>query len=624
MRKNIATLAMAALLGITAMLQSGCSGGEDVGTADNPKAEMSNIKAALRSSQRIRNKQKRIDLLRRTYETAGELKSRWPGAVDIDPFLATYQEKLNQIPQTVYELSLLTENIDSFKWALNQSKKIQIKPSELLKFWAFGREWMDFIIAEYPETALPVYINRTLDIHHVNFFNKHAAAFKNQGATFKTPLETAEFNCKYGRFLAKEFEAAIEKQDAERIDFLLIHTPDRNAAPVLDRKTLSTLCALGDYLFLELKDEALACKLIELRYPLNRIDLSDIGFGSDFMAALTADMEYAVRALGLNKWRGPLTKQDTLFLLSLSPDALSAVDRKYVTETIDLCLKRNKTPLAMRLITFQEQAQSMTYDDYDVLLGKAIRYGNPEILEYICKQCDDMDIYTIDLVRMASNYKMFVKYSPRILTHLSKGESESTNGGNAVMNALTDVLTSTHHEASTYVLKKYALDKKWETKPNGQTLLMDLCLAGNLPAAKYLIEVRKANIHERTTYNQLANSLFGRSDPQEGKLCAMHFAAQSGNSALIKYLAAKRANVNAQSYYGVTPLMQAVSNGHMTATKMLLSLRANVNATMDSRFANFPMSEDGTYDQLSNAYRRASHNGHTEILGVLKKAGARP
>lgn len=624
MKKNIASLAMAALLGITTVLQSGCSGGADVGTAETPKAEISNIKAALRSSRRMLNKEKKIDFLRRSHETAATLKSRWPEAKEIDPFLAKYKEKLDEIPNTVYELSLLTEDFEAFKWALSQSKEIQIEPFVLMKLWVFGQEWMNFVIAEYPETALPVYINKALEIQQTDFFNQHAAAFKAHGATLNTPLDTAEFNRNYLHFLAAEFDSAMAKKDAERIDFLLTHTPDHHAAPVIDRKTKTTLRTLGDYLFLELKDEALACKLIELHYPLNKINLEEIGFGPDFTAALTADMQYAIQMLALDKWRGPLSKQDTLFLLTLSPNALGGVDRRYIDETIDLCMEREKTSLAMRFITFLEQTDALTPEGYDDLLGRAIQYENPEIFEYVCTQSDDMEIYDIDLVRLAGNYNMFVKYSPKILNHLAKNDPQGASNNSAAFIALNDVLTSTNHAAAAYVLKKYELDKKWETNPDGRTLLMELCLAGNLPAAKYLIEVKKADVNARTSYAQLADTLFGRSDPREGKFCPMHFAAQSGNSALIKYLASKRGNVNAQSYYGVTPLMFAVSNGHLNATKMLIALRANVNATMDSRFADYPRPEDGTYDELSNAYRRASNNGHTEILEVLKKAGARP
>ena len=158
----------------------------------------------------------------------------------------------------------------------------------------------------------------------------------------------------------------------------------------------------------------------------------------------------------------------------------------------------------------------------------------------------------------------------------------------------------------------------------GHTLTMDLCLAGNLPAVKYLVDGGKADLDKTTRHTKEENGLFGHSDAAEGNLTVMHFAAKSGNSALIKYLASKRVSVNDQTYFGVTPLMYAASMGHLDAVKMLIYLKADVNARMASSLKTSTMPEPGTYDQLLNAYQRAQHNGHEGIVAILKEAGAAP
>ena len=626
MKNNRALFTISALVGVITLLQTGCMDAGDPGSGIDPKNEFRNIKAGLRRSKKVSSLETRIQLLRKTYDAAGNLKTRWPDAPKIDSFLLKNKSSLEQIPHDIYTLSLEARDLESFRWALRHSPNLDPQPSIFERIWYMGEEWRAMALINFQEKALPVFIKKTIASHDVLFFNAHASAFLDYGASLETPLDTSEFNCDYTRFLAKEFDAAVKMNIGPRIDFLLEHTPSQDKTTVLDSRVGAIFRALGDYLFYDLKDEALAGKLLGLRYPLNKIELDKTGFGDGFMKRLKADAEYAVQVLGLDQWTGPLNKETVTFLVSLSTDELKVVDKNYVEEIIELCLRKSKTEMALRYIQFLEDSDSISPDRYKMLLDWSIKYGNTELFENIVEAYEETSLYEVELVQLATNYKMFVKYAPRILAYLSKYEI-TTEAGEKVTSksAMDKVLASTNHAASVYLIKKYKLDRESQPDKNdGRTLLMNMCLAGNLPAVKHLVEVRKEDIHDRTPYSEMSQSLFGRSKPAEGNLSPIHFAAQSGNSELIKYLALKRVNVNSKTHYGVTPLMFAVSNGRLEATKMLISLRANVNATMDARFASLPMPESGTFEELSNAFRRANKYGHNEILTVLKEAGAKP
>ena len=624
MRNNRAPLVVAILLGFSIVLQTGCKKGKEPGTATNPKSEIFNIKYAIKKAESDFKKENRIAKLRSAYEAAGELSTRWPNAPAIDQFSKETAGKLSQIPETIYDLSMEVNDLEAFKWALSQGVEINTDASALMTFWSLGPQWRDFILADYPERALPLYMNAAMGQKDVEFFNAHIEAFKASGYMLCPPLETATFYSKYCRFLAEQFAAAMEENHLERIRLLLTYMPHYSDAGPLYGKTVFMLKRLGDYLFYEQKDEALATTFIELHYPLNRIDLSRTEFSSGFMKALTADPAYAIAALQLDLWHGPLSRQETLFLIALSPEALQAVDQQYIDETVKLCLRKNKNKLAIKLIKARSLTHPLTGEDYDKMLSWAIQTGNNDFFKYVLKERDDMDLHQVNLVELAANYDMFVKYAPRILSHISKNEDDDTYEPPAAFEAMSEVIASTNHAAGAYLIKKYDLARKWENRPGEHSLLMEVCLAGNLPAAKYLIETKNQDPEERTHYVSAGITEFGRSDPKEGNLNLIHLAAKSGNSALIEYLASKNVSVNDRSYFGATPLMYAVSHGHLEATKTLLSLGANVNTTMKSSLKAEPMPERGSYKQLSTAYRRAQHGNHDEILELLKNAGARP
>lgn len=623
MRKNIAPFTVAVLLGFGVLLQTGCKKGAEPGTATNPKAEIFNIEYAIGKADEEDSRQTQITMLRSAYDAAGMLNERWPGDPAIESFLNESAEELGRIPETVYALSLEVNDLEAFQWALRQSAAIKTDARSLLTYWALGPRWRDFIVAEYPEQALPIYMEQAVVQRDVPFFDAHIEAFKAGGYKLRPPLERAMFFSRYCRFMAEQFAAAMAENDLERIRYLFTYMPRYSDEVPLGANTVSLLKKLGDWLFYEQKDEALATTFIGLRYPLNRVDLSRLEFSSGFMNTLNADPEYAIAAVQLDHWRGPLGEQEIRYLLTLPAEMLKTVDQRYIDETVKLCLSKNKTQLALQLIQARAVTHPLTGKDYDHLLDLAIQTGNDDFFRYVLKAREGMGIDQVDLMQLAANYDLFVRYAPRILTRIKQQENDAP-GNPTASEAIDEVLMSTNHAAGAYLIEKYDLEKQWGTRPGERTLLMTVCLNGNLPAAKYLIETKRQDPRQLTHYSESASGLFGSAAAEEGRLNLIHLAAQSGSSELIKYLASKKVSVNDQTYFGVTPLMYAVSSGHLEAVKTLLSLGAEVNTTMDASLKAEPMPERGSYAQLSTAYRRAQSGNHKEIQAILLQAGARP
>jgi ankyrin repeat protein len=180
-----------------------------------------------------------------------------------------------------------------------------------------------------------------------------------------------------------------------------------------------------------------------------------------------------------------------------------------------------------------------------------------------------------------------------------------------------------NEDAGLWMVYKYDLSEAWVKATDGQTLLMDVCQAGNLKAARYLIEKGREDLHAKTGYSELQISIFGNNRPTEGKLSPIFFAAKSGNAELIRYLASKGAMVNARSNYGTTPLMHAVTAQHVNAVKMLIALKANVHAQMYNNLSARDMVDMGAIEEISTALSRARKTGNEEIIEILIKAGAR-
>ena len=89
---------------------------------------------------------------------------------------------------------------------------------------------------------------------------------------------------------------------------------------------------------------------------------------------------------------------------------------------------------------------------------------------------------------------------------------------------------------------------------------------------------------------------------------ALMFAVDTGDADIVNLLIARGADVNETDHYGTTPLMDASSHGFTNIVKLLIIHKANVNAK-------------DKYGSTALMYV-VKGNGHTEIVALLKKAGA--
>ncbi len=609
------------------LFQTGCSGGKEPGI--DAKTDMSIIKSALKKAQKAPTTQDKIYFLRRAYDCGGELQTRWPDSERIPEFLEKYGTELKRIPRQVYTLSMKTRDMDSFRWAIACSNKNDLlQYSELLKIWKMGKQWRDYYISEYPKETLSIFMSEAVNNgNSIRFFNQYIGDFKASAYRLEFPLEKTEFNVRFCRFFADMINTAMKKEDVARIGFLIDHMPSNGSVtPQIDLKTKDTMRALGDYVCHELKDEVLACKLVNLGYDMNRVDIDVTGFGNDFAKALIANPEHAItHVLKLNEWQGALTRKETNFLLTLPDPALRLVHQLHLNEATETAIKGKDAKKAMRLIKLQEDIRPITVYDYGRFLDWAIEYQNRTIYDYVRLKCTQVDVYRLDLSELAKSQYLFRMHAPKILKKIYRTMNTLPKSDGTTLGRIDDLLTSHRPEAVLYVVKKYDLNNAWTKVPtDGRTLLMAVCEGGNLEAAKYLIENKGADVHAHTDYTEATTTVFGRARPREGKLSPIFFAAKSGNSELIKYLCSKGEQVNARTAFGATPLMYAVDNNHLEAVKTFISLRANVNTAMYSSLSPSDLASVGIYPEISTAYRRAKKIGNKEILDVLKKAGAPP
>ncbi len=604
-----------ALLLALPFFQTGCTDISEPPT--DAQTALAQIKYSLRKASKTSNPKTRIQFLRHAYENNKRLETEWPDPEKVPAFLKKYGDELERIPEQVYELSMQTRDMDSFKWAFEHSNKDCTQYAELLKVWKMGKQWQDFFISKYPEKTLPIFMNEALDNYNIRFFNQYIGDFKASGYRLEFPLGETEFNVRFYRFFAKMIKTAMQKEDTERIGFLIDHMPESTSAPFIDPYTKKTMQELGDYICHELKDETLACELVELGYNMNRVDLAKTGFGRAFSKALEANPEHAIiHVLKLNEWHGALSAEETAFLLALPNPLLRLVHKQNIAEAIKTSIKNTNTNHAFRLIKIREEIEPLTPHDYDQLLGWSLEYKNRAVFDYVKREYANVNIYQLNLAQLAGNRNLFRQYAPKILKKIYRTMNKTPKSDGTTFGRIHDLLISHHPEAVLYVVKNHDLGDEWTEIMESRTLLMDVCEGGNLEAAKYLVERKGANVLAQTDYTEMIISLFGRSRAKEGRLTPMFFAAKSGNCELIEYLDSKRANVNDRSAFGATPLMYAVDNNQLEAVKTLISLGANVNATMDENLAASP--------ELATAYRRAKRQGNEEVLTALKKAGARP
>lgn len=94
-----------------------------------------------------------------------------------------------------------------------------------------------------------------------------------------------------------------------------------------------------------------------------------------------------------------------------------------------------------------------------------------------------------------------------------------------------------------------------------------------------------------------------------GNETALHGAARQGQSAAIMCLVKHGADIQATSYYGITPLHQAAMYGHAAAVDCLIRCGANVRA----------MGRHG----LGTPLHVAAGRGHVEVINTLMMHGAK-
>jgi hypothetical protein len=91
---------------------------------------------------------------------------------------------------------------------------------------------------------------------------------------------------------------------------------------------------------------------------------------------------------------------------------------------------------------------------------------------------------------------------------------------------------------------------------------------------------------------------------------ALHFAAYYGNTACVKDLVRRGADIEARARNGTaaTPLLSACAGNHTDAAQALVAAGADVNAV-----------QHGGYHPLDSALQ----HGNTKLAHVLRRAGAR-
>ncbi len=597
--------------GLLSLLMVGCSV-EKPADASDPKVSAAWIKSTLKQAEKSTNAGLRSQLLISAYEHAEQMEFAPEASA----------EQLRTVPKQVYALAMKSENLDDFRWALDQGIKIDVQYHELLKFWKLGPEWREFIVADHTTLALPIFMSHTADDYSVQFFDLHIDEFYKTGFKVKSPLEQTEFNIRFGSFIGELIGDAVEEKNRARLEFLIDHTPTLQSVVYIDLKMKNSMRALGDFVFHELKDEELACKLVSLGYELNRIDLSKLDFGNDFKNVLKADSDYAIHALRLSEWHGVLSTNDLDFILTLPVSAMKAIQKNHVDAILERSMEMKDTEATMRLIAMRSERYPPTRSTYTELINWALAYSNLTVFDYVMEQDEEMNIFSIDFGMLARNQELFLKYAPIIMQNVYYTMDTHPRKNGTTIGQIKEVFACANEDAGLYLVYKYNLAKAWVEATSGRTLLMDVCEAGNLKAARFLIEKRGAKIHAQTGYSELQISIFGSTRPTEGKLSPIFFAAKSGNPELIKYLVIKGADVNSRSNFGATPLMHAVSGGHVEAGKILISARANVHAKMDVRVSQSDMRGVGNIEEILTAYRRAKTLGNQEILDLLIKAGA--
>lgn len=135
---------------------------------------------------------------------------------------------------------------------------------------------------------------------------------------------------------------------------------------------------------------------------------------------------------------------------------------------------------------------------------------------------------------------------------------------------------------------------------NGQTPLHYAIQSGNTEVAKYLID-NGANLNIQDNYYQKTNTQYVYYKSP------LHYAVESGDTEIAKYLVDHGANPNIQDAYSSTPLQSAIYSGNTEVVEYLLDHNADPNSK--GHYSTSPL-------------LAAVKLGHTEIVKNLVEHGA--
>ncbi|MDF7801148.1 ankyrin repeat domain-containing protein [Pontiellaceae bacterium B1224] len=603
------------------LLFAGCGVKKPVDTSD-PAVSIKWIDSVLEKSAAAPQNNATISQLQQVREHAELLKADHTNTPEVITFIEDRQSQLAGIPQQVMSISIQTGNADAFQWALDLKPATAPQYPELLTIWKRGLKWVTPTLANYPET-LSVFMSAAVDDRLVSFFNEHAAEFKAGGYALTPPLQQDEFMVRYNSLIAKELEKAVGEKDRDRIDFLIDHTASLESIRYSGAQTKQQMQTFSDYVLYDLRDEAFACKLIEMGYEFNNLDLDRLQFSNAFAQTLRANPEVAVRALSLDRKGPPLSRSQARFLINLPISELSNLNEQYVDEAAQMCLASGGSSQAQEFIKLRATRKPFERADYVELLSWAVRYNDQALFQLVKQHGDGVGLQDLDLNVLAYNQRIFERYAADLLENIQYTMDDEPVDGGITLGQIYEIFQNENQDAGLYIVKNYDLAEEWLNATDERTLLMDVCRAGNLAAARHLIERRREDPKEETRFSQQQTTLFGSSSASEGKLSPIFFAAQSGNSDLIKYLESRGADVNARSNFGATPLMYAVSSGQLEATRTLIALGADVNARMDESDKDYISDGRLSYTQLSTVMNRAQAGKNQDIIDLLQKAGAR-
>jgi len=556
-------------------------------------------------------------------KSEGLMKAAWLlKAYDHAEEAGTLDDSFAAIPNEVMRLSRQAKNFDGFSWALDQGAKPPVNFQDLMAYNELGPKWRDLVFEADPST-LPVFMSLAVDDFHRGFFYAHAKELAKQGFKVPSPLDTSDFKIRYRNFIGLQLENALSKQDEEKIRFLIAVTPKVENFSYADIHTMNRMRATADYVFQTLEDEELAIELLNLQWFINPVDFEQLKFGKPFRVAYQSKPEYFIHMQRLNTWEGRMSSMEARILLTMPESSWAVLDNVHFDEMTEESIKLSNNDYVKKILAYKTQQKPLTQVDYNNLANWALKHGNRTLFEYVIKESGELDIYHLDLGALAENQKLFEHYAPKLMSNVEYTTDEEPREYGTTIGRLKRVFTAQNEQAGLWLVSKYDLSDAWAEGTGGRTLLMDVCEGGNLLAARYLVEKRRAKVNAETGYSKMEVTVFGKSNATEGKLSPIFYAANSGNPALIKYLASKGANVNANSNFRTTPLMHAVSAGHYDAVKMLLSLGANVNAEMDNSLSTADLGKSGSLGSISTAYRRARSNNDQEMMRILTDAGAR-